>query len=133
MEKSVYLFMHHALLRHGDKNGVGIGARPPLIGRQCWHIGQCVRVEVLLEELRFSWHCKRNHLAEAVVVQPVKLGNLACRDVTASLGHHSDASLRVGRLESVDVVHKRGLRGDLKVPDHAVTLKKPQNSFKSIL
>ena len=61
-------------------------------------------------------------MTETVVVDPVKSGNFARRDITASFRNHSNASLRIRGLEGIDVVNKWWLGSDLKVPDHTVTL-----------
>ena len=118
----VYLFDFHSLFGHGYKNWICICTRPPVISGESWHISQSVRVEIFLEELRFTWHYERNHLTETVVVDPVKSGNFARRDITASFRNHSNASLRIRGLEGIDVVNKWWLGSDLKVPDHTVTL-----------
>ena len=118
----VYLFDFHSLFGHGYKNWICICTRPPVISSESWHISQSVRVEIFLEELRFTWHYERNHLTETVVVDPVKSGNFARRDITASFRNHSNASLRIRGLEGIDVVNKWWLGSDLKVPDHTVTL-----------
>lgn len=118
----VYLFDFDSILGHGYKNWICICTRPPVISGESWHISQGVRVEIFLEELRFTWHYERNHLTETVVVDPVKSGNFARRDITASFRNHSNASLRIRGLEGIDVVDEWWLGSDLKVPDHTVTL-----------
>lgn len=49
--------------------------------------------------------------------------NFTLVDVQASLGHVSHPSLGLLGGEGVEVVDKRRLVGDLKVPDAAVTLR----------
>ena len=61
-------------------------------------------------------------MTKSVVVQSVEPANLAGGDVTASLGHEADASLRVRGLEGVDVVDEGRLGRDLEVSDDAVSL-----------
>jgi hypothetical protein len=122
VEQFIHLLSLNADLRDGHEYWLGVGARPPVVGGDGRDVGQRVRVQVFLEELRLSWHNKRNHLAEAIVVQPIKSSDFAGGNVHASLAHHTDASLGIRCLEGVDVVHERRLGRDLEVANHAVTL-----------
>jgi hypothetical protein len=74
-----------------------------------------------------SPHLSRNSecddLAQARIVQPKKSRDLTGVDIAASFWHHANSTLRIWRLEGADVVHKGWLGGDLKVADHAVTLR----------
>ncbi len=55
---------------------------------------------------------------------PVEAADFTRGHITAPLGHEADTPLGVGGLEGVDVVHERGLGGDLKISDHAVSLRR---------
>ena len=72
-------------------------------------------------------------MTEAIVIDPVKSGDFAGGDITASFRNHSNASLRIRGLEGIDVVDERGLGSDLKVPDHTVTLEDESNIAKQKL
>lgn len=111
---------------HRDEDGVLVLAAEPLLGREGGHVAGRVGIEVLLEELRLPRHGHRDHLAQARVVEPEEARDLARRHVHSALRHHADASLRVRRLERVDVVHERRLGRDLEVADHRVTLLRNQ-------
>lgn len=112
----------HTTNLEGNQAGIGVGAADPLFGGDGRLVRQRVRVEILLEELGLSWHRERDRLAEPAVVESIEARDFASADVTAALWHEADASLGIGRLEGVDVVHERRLRRDLEVADHGVAL-----------
>lgn len=58
--------------------------------------------------------------------------NFTFVDVQASLGHVSHASLRLLGGEGTEVVNKRGLISDLKVPNAAVALSTYSHSSESV-
>lgn len=86
----------------------------------CFFVRQTVLARLHCAHL--PGHSHGDDLAEARVVESVEAGDLTARHVTASLGHHADASLRVRSLERVDVVHIWRLCSDLKVAYHTVSL-----------
>ena len=57
-----YLFRLYSGLGHGDEDGVRVGPRPPLVGREGGDVRLGVWVKVLLEQLRLSGHGEGDHL-----------------------------------------------------------------------
>lgn len=68
-----------------------------------------------------------DNLAETRVVEAVEAWDLTTGHVTASLRHHANPSLRVRRLERVDVVDIRWLGSDLKVTYYTISLTNKQS------
>lgn len=95
-------------------------ARLPVLGRHGCLVWESVGIQILLEQLRLPGHCKSDRLAQAVIVQAVKARDFTGADVAAALWHQPDATLRIWRLEGVDVVHKWWLGSHFKVSDHGV-------------
>ena len=60
-------------------------------------------------------------MTKSIIVQSVESAHFAGGDITASLGHEADSSLRVRGLESVDVVDEGRLGRDLEVSDDTVS------------
>lgn len=81
-------------------------------------VRQGIRIEILLEEFRLSWHRHCDDLTQSAVVEAIEARNFASANVAAALRHQSNTTLWIWCLEGVDVMHKRRLGRDFKVTDH---------------
>jgi hypothetical protein len=104
----------------GNQTRIFVLSTDPLLSCDCSLVRQGIRIEILLEEFRLSRHRHRDDLTQTAVVETIKARNFASAHVTATLGHQSNTTLWIWRLEGVDVVHKRWLGRDLKVADDRV-------------
>lgn len=89
----------------------------------------CLPYKVKKEKTDLPWDCHGDNLAETTVVKSVKASYLTSGDIYTTLWHHTNASLRIWQLKCVDIMHKRYLRSDLKIPDDTVTLAWKQNNI----
>lgn len=106
---------HHQWKTHFEwhQYRCGLFAAKPFFcccGRLVW---QRVRIQILLKQFGSPWHCHRYHLAQSIIVQPIKFGNFAGVHVTATFRHHANATLWIRWLILIDVMNEWWFRCDL--------------------
>ena len=65
---NIYLFNLHSSLVHRHHDRVCVRSAPPFVSCNGRNVGQGIRIQILLKELRLSWYDEGNDLAESVVV-----------------------------------------------------------------